>query len=456
MTTNLSNNSASSYGQRTYNEINSFELIHKALGSGAWYAEFNEKGEIINCYFSNMFRRMLGYKDAIEFPNTANAFESILYKEDFDQTKKRLYDAINDRSGHTDFIAEYRLYTKNRGIRWFKSVARIARRSNNSPIAIIGVFVDIDEEKKYQERLELAEKSKEEQLKVLTSVANTFYSMHYLDLSTDRFIEYYASKEIAEITREKISAKDAMKSVMTYLVIKEDSDRIKEFCNLDTLSERMKGRKNLSAEFIGLNTGWFLANFICVDTDYEGNPDKFLFITQTIDEFKKRERTLFINSMTDELTGLLNRRAYEMGLRDFAEHGIERDYIFILIDLNGLKRVNDQFGHHEGDRFICGISNCIKELCRMYSDKEKAFRTGGDEFVVWFKTAGTTVAEIKCTFEALTSKFSIPNLHSAKASFGVVTGEEALAQNLTISEVLSLADKRMYEDKKRFYEQITL
>ena len=443
---------SSSFGQKTYDEINSFDLLHLALGSGPWYVEFDEKGEIKKCQFSQVFRNMLGYKDTNDFPDTAEAFDRVLYEEDFDRTVSLLHSALSDSTGHKDFIAEYRLYTKNRGIRWFKSIAKIVRRKDNSPLAIIGMFVDIDDKKRYQERINQAVKAQVEELRILTEVANTFYSMHYFDLSTDTFTEYYAAEEIKAITSNYQSARKVIKGVMDKLVIENDQERVKKFCNLDTLARRMMDVKSLSAEFIGVKTGWFLANFICVDKDSNGIPVKFLFTTQAIDEYKQKERTLFIRSMTDELTGLLNRRSYETELKYFHHHEIHKDLVFISIDINGLKPTNDRLGHAAGDELIRGVADCIRKMCAVYDEKAKAFRVGGDEFVVWFNAADTKPEDIKKCFGELTENYRGTMICAPKVSFGAVTGLEAQKQNMSISEVMRLADKRMYTDKKQYYK----
>ena len=52
---------------------------------------------------------------------------------------------------------------------------------------------------------------------------------------------------------------------------------------------------------------------------------------------------------------------------------------YLAVDINGLKEVNDTFGHEAGDQLIIGAANCIE---RAFGDYGKVFRTGGDEFIV--------------------------------------------------------------------------
>lgn len=93
---------------------------------------------------------------------------------------------------------------------------------------------------------------------------------------------------------------------------------------------------------------------------------------------KSRIRTL---SETDELTGLLNMRAFARIHRreheKAARHG--RTYAILLIDIDNLKTINDAHGHEAGNRAIIVVANVIARLIRV---TDAAARYGGDEFIV--------------------------------------------------------------------------
>lgn len=101
-------------------------------------------------------------------------------------------------------------------------------------------------------------------------------------------------------------------------------------------------------------------------------------LAHEIDTAKQRIRTL---SETDELTGLSNLRAFSRLHRQEHERAIRhhRTYSIIVMDLDGLKRINDRFGHETGDRAIILFANVIARLIRT---TDAAARLGGDEFVV--------------------------------------------------------------------------
>jgi PleD family two-component response regulator len=80
---------------------------------------------------------------------------------------------------------------------------------------------------------------------------------------------------------------------------------------------------------------------------------------------------------TDPLTGLDNRRAFETHLGE-AESAHE-DFVVVFIDLNGFKKLNDEFGHALGDSFLRGYGVWLSRVTR---DRAHVYRLGGDEFVV--------------------------------------------------------------------------
>ncbi len=128
--------------------------IHAAMGSGLWSMEFDEKAEIVSCTWSDVFRKMVGYENEQDFPNLLESWSDLLYEEDKAGVLKEYWDTVKDYTGKKTYDVEYRLHTKHAGIRWFHAAGRLSRREDGSPINFVGLFVDIDDEKKMEEQLE--------------------------------------------------------------------------------------------------------------------------------------------------------------------------------------------------------------------------------------------------------------------------------------------------------------
>lgn len=158
----------------------------------------------------------------------------------------------------------------------------------------------------------------------------------------------------------------------------------------------------------------------------------------------KRERKI---AVTDVMTGLLNRRGYERALTKCNERGLRDDLVYASVDLNGLKRTNDSLGHAAGDELIIAAATCLKES---FGDYGKIFRIGGDEFAVLFQANSTQLEQIRDDFEKRTENWRGKYIDTLSASCGYVRAVEF--PNLTLQEIIELADQRMYAAKRMYYE----
>ena len=135
-------------------EQSAMENIHAAMGSGLWSMEFNEKAEMVSCTWTNVFRKMVGYDSEEDFPNRLESWSDLLNSEDKERILKEYWDTVKDYSGQKTYNVEYRLRTRHAGWRWFHAAGRLSRREDGSPLMFVGLFVDIDDEKKMEEQLE--------------------------------------------------------------------------------------------------------------------------------------------------------------------------------------------------------------------------------------------------------------------------------------------------------------
>lgn len=129
------------------------ENIHAAMGSGIWSMEFDEQARMVSCTWSEVFRNMLGYEGKEDFPDKIESWSDLLREEDRERILAEYWDTVRDYTGKKTYNVEYRLYTKHAGWRWFHAAGRLSRREDGSPITFVGLFVDIDDEKKMEEKL---------------------------------------------------------------------------------------------------------------------------------------------------------------------------------------------------------------------------------------------------------------------------------------------------------------
>ena len=142
-------------------ETVALKLVHEILRSGMWSMEFDQTGKMVDVFWSQEFRNMIGYQDENDFPNALSAWSDLLHPEDRDRVLERYYAVIDDYTGKSAYDVEYRLLTKDRGYRWFRARGKLSRRQDGTPITYVGMFVDITKSKKtdkmLQEQRELLE-----------------------------------------------------------------------------------------------------------------------------------------------------------------------------------------------------------------------------------------------------------------------------------------------------------
>ena len=124
--------------------VKAMDAIHLALGSGDWSMNFNERGEMTHCNWSQRFRDMLGYSSLEDFPDELESWSELLNPEDKERVLAHYWDVVNDRTGRKTYDTEYRLMTKNRGERWYRAIGHLSRRLDGSPVVFYGIFLDVD------------------------------------------------------------------------------------------------------------------------------------------------------------------------------------------------------------------------------------------------------------------------------------------------------------------------
>lgn len=123
-------------------------VMHEALGSGMWGMEFDEEGKMASVDWSPEFRKMIGYTDESDFPNRLESWSDLLHPEDKERVLREFNDTISDYSGEKTYDVDYRLKVKSGEWRWFHAIGRLLRRDDGTPMSYVGMFVDINDQKK--------------------------------------------------------------------------------------------------------------------------------------------------------------------------------------------------------------------------------------------------------------------------------------------------------------------
>ncbi len=177
--------------------------------------------------------------------------------------------------------------------------------------------------------------------------------------------------------------------------------------------------------------------------------DRVEELNQTLVELKKAEEEVRNLSMTDDLTGLYNRRGFLL-MTEQQQRVARRNrlpFSLIYADMDGLKQLNDTCGHQKGSEAIQQIGQILKKSFR---DSDIIARLGGDEFTVF--VTDTVVCNIKVPISRLKENLMRFNTeknfeYRLSLSFGAVCVNPD--DDSSIEELLVKADRAMYADKQQ-------
>lgn len=179
--------------------------------------------------------------------------------------------------------------------------------------------------------------------------------------------------------------------------------------------------------------------YISSNNEFVGRDERGDIIQKIVFDISDRialEQTLEKQSFEDSLTGMFNRNKFNQQMRDGDHRPL--DHLGIAyFDINGLKKTNDLYGHRVGDDLIRRAADII-----MSCFEGKAYRIGGDEFVV------IDAESDRALFEDGVSRVC----RSMKAHhISIAVGLSFRSENCDVEEQFDETDKNMYEAKDQYY-----
>lgn len=150
---------------------------------------------------------------------------------------------------------------------------------------------------------------------------------------------------------------------------------------------------------------------------------------------------LFELAYTDSMTELQNRNAYEKRLKKLRKPSSNISHItVIVIDINGMKEINDSYGHFSGDDAIKTVAKALKDTIGTKAD---IYRIGGDEFVC---ISESNVLPHISQFKDTISFIDREKLYKLAVSIGYSKYHEKYTKS--IDDIICRADEKMYRAKK--------
>jgi two-component system, cell cycle response regulator len=182
--------------------------------------------------------------------------------------------------------------------------------------------------------------------------------------------------------------------------------------------------------------------------DADGTVIAAVVALRDISEQKRQQDQLRALSMSDEMTGLYNRRGFLM-LADQHARVARRQggpFAIVFADLNGLKTINDTLGHQAGDQSIRSVAIALRETFR---DSDIIARLGGDEFVALLVNSDPAMRDaIAARLRRGLARHNAPEEPARHLSLSIGISFFDPQRPLTVAELMVDADRLMYADKR--------
>jgi diguanylate cyclase (GGDEF)-like protein/PAS domain S-box-containing protein len=329
---------------------------------------------------------------------------------------------------------EHRIIRRNGEVRHILARIRVIKDADGRVIKYYGANQDITKHKEAEERL----MESEERYRIAIESSNDGVALVRDGLHiyvNSKFLEIHGYDKPEELLGHDLSFTvhpDDREMVM-------ERNRKRQRGELVPSKYEFKGkRKDGSPIYIEVSAAGVMFN---------GEPATLAYHRDITDR-KQLEEALKTLSITDELTGLYNRRGFlvlcrqQLKLADRAK----KDMLLFFADLNKMKQINDTLGHQEGDKALAEVAAILKEAFR---ESDIIGRMGGDEFAVL--AIGTNDETKKVLMKRLCTVLETYNRpekkYQLKLSVGVAHFDPEKPS--TLDELMSQADALMYEEKRK-------
>ncbi|NMA55029.1 MAG: diguanylate cyclase [Firmicutes bacterium] len=184
---------------------------------------------------------------------------------------------------------------------------------------------------------------------------------------------------------------------------------------------------------------WHVQGYPICNND--GEVTRIVEVTRDITKQRKAEEQIYQLTVHDKLTGLYNRFYFDQKLQELDQRGAV-PWSVIFGDVNGLKLINDAFGHKEGDRLLKRLAGVLQASCRR--EKDIVARWGGDEFAIILPGANAEIAQKVCERIREACRQECDSLINLSISLGAATKTRPEQKMNTIFQQ---AETRMYQNK---------
>ena len=208
-------------------------LVNESIHSAPWTLECDETGRIVRASWSHAFRQILGYHDALDFPNQLDAWSELLHPEDKDRVMTLLLKTVADKTNTTKFSVEYRLKLQYGPYQWFRASAEVIRRLDGTASRITGIIYNIEEEKQSRMQAQRA-------AAFHRAFTNANLCEYYVDLEQNTFDTFKVEASLMTAFEQSQTWDELIKFFVDNYVVEQDKQKVTEFYDRAYITEKLK------------------------------------------------------------------------------------------------------------------------------------------------------------------------------------------------------------------------
>ena len=373
---------------------------------------------------------IVGYPPEVLVTKT---FQDITHPDDLEA------DLVHVRQMLADEIRTYSMekrYLRADGqVVWIKLSVSLVRDESGAPVSFISQIEDISDRK----QLEETRQSIEQRFRRLVQTStDAFIAMDGRGVITEWNCQ---AEVIFGWSREEVLGRRLVETIVPPSFREAHDAGLARYLATGegpVLGQRLEleGRRKDGVEIPVELTIWAIAS---------GETVQFNALLHDISDRRRQEEELWELALVDDLTGLHNRRAFmllaEQAIKEAAR--AKRPVFGVFVDVDHLKRINDTYGHAEGDRALRLVAAALQAACR---ESDIVGRLSGDEFAILLAEAlemdgleGRVRSQVSDAAQAVRYPLSV--------SIGVARCEPT--HDCSIAELFEQADRAMYEEKAR-------
>lgn len=406
-----------SYVQASTPEVKENMITTLFSGEKNAYFEFDIKNKKFE--YSDTLKDIIGM-DIVTYDDYIDTFKKYTYPADQARTMEKIKQLFNGSKDEITMQIRFFNQVKSDYV-WISYFAYIEKRYRNVPVLIKGIIKDIDQEKRQVLELEQMDRLFQETRKV-ANITTFYYSFIKKSFNPSKeFDDFLGIKNVRKI--------EDMRS----LVHPEDVGKYDYSTNqIEFTPEGIVSNYRIIKD----NKIRYIQSSIFGEFDEAGKLYGVFGILKdtTALEESKKEIEFFANH--DILTGLYNRNYFEIYNKTLHS---KSDVGVLICDVDGLKLINDAFGHIEGDQLLVSLSKTLVSV----AGENNVFRIGGDEFVLILRNA---TEDLMLDMER-EIKYEISRFRLHSVGFDASIGYSFIEEGKSFEEAFRIAENLMYRRK---------